>query len=64
MIVLRERTAISRNKHSLPVKLAIQDQFINNSRSVFDYGCGKGDDLVFLKSQNISCSGWVKNVDL
>ena len=58
VIINSHKTAITRNSHSLPIKLAIHDQIISTSRDVFDYGCGKGDDIAFLKDQEIACSGW------
>ncbi len=58
MRILRERTAISRNKHSLPIKLALNDKIINSSMSVFDYGCGRGADVALLSNLGISCTGW------
>lgn len=58
VIIKSHKTAITRNTHSLPIKLAIHDQIISASRDIFDYGCGKGDDVSFLKSRGISSSGW------
>jgi len=58
MAIARHKTAISRNQQSLPIKLALQDRIVNQSRSVFDYGCGKGGDVAFLKEQSIECTGW------
>ncbi len=58
MIIPRHRTAIPRNKFSLPIKLALRDQIINSSSTVFDYGCGKGTDVALLKQKGIKCSGW------
>src|SRR5262249_2750751 len=32
--------------------------FLNGSSSVFDYGCGKGDDLKYLNAINVPANGW------
>ena len=32
--------------------------FLDGSHSLFDYGCGHGDDLRILKRMNIRASGW------
>lgn len=58
MRIARHLTAISRNDFSSPIKIALKDQIINVSRSFFDYGCGKGTDVEFLKEIGVSASGW------
>jgi DNA phosphorothioation-associated putative methyltransferase len=32
--------------------------FLDGSKTVFDYGCGRGDDLRGLRENNINASGW------
>ena len=32
--------------------------FLDGSQSVFDYGCGRGDDLRLLSGLNVPSSGW------
>lgn len=54
----RHKTAIRRGDFSRPVKCALRDCLINPSVSVFDYGCGRGEDLELLAADGISCSGW------
>lgn len=56
--VRRERTAIHRPNLSRPLQQAIEDGLISAATSVFDYGCGFGDDVRFLRSMNISACGW------
>ena len=56
--VRRDRTAIRRSNPSRPVRLAVSDGLIHNETSVFDYGCGHGDDLRYLSSLGIACAGW------
>ena len=43
---------------SRPVALALDDGLINPERTFFDYGCGRGDDLLRLYRMGISVSGW------
>ena len=43
---------------SLPVRLALEDHVISESTSLFDYGCGHGEDLGHLQDLGINCSGW------
>jgi DNA phosphorothioation-associated putative methyltransferase len=55
---LRARTAITRTELSRPVAQAIQDGVISGIRSVLDYGCGRGDDVVRLRALGHSAVGW------
>ena len=43
--VRREKTAIMRYRYSRPVMLALSHALITPGMSVFDYGCGRGEDL-------------------
>jgi DNA phosphorothioation-associated putative methyltransferase len=52
------KTAIRRFELSRPLKLALQDGLLRQDFSLFDYGCGLGDDLNILESMNFECSGW------
>ena len=56
--VERHKTALSRDKLSLPMFLLGQRNYLNGDYSVLDYGCGKGDDLRELEEHGISCAGW------
>lgn len=56
--VARHKTALSRRELSRPVRLALENALINQDTSVFDYGCGRGDDIRNLNARGISCSGW------
>jgi DNA phosphorothioation-associated putative methyltransferase len=40
------------------MRIAYDDGLINSTVSVFDYGCGHGDDLRRLASLGIACHGW------
>ena len=53
-----DRTAIRRSSLSRPVALALQDGLIDSERTFFDYGCGRGDDLLRLHKLGIPVSGW------
>lgn len=54
----RYKTAISRTDFSRPVKMALADGLIRDGVSVFDYGCGRGDDLRYLKLRGVPSKGW------
>lgn len=56
--IARFKTAIRRHDLSLPMKCAIADGLINANVSVFDYGCGHGEDVGLLSAQGIPCVGW------
>jgi len=54
----RHKTAIRRGDFSRPIKCALRDGLIDRSVTVFDYGCGRGEDLELLTSEGIRCEGW------
>jgi DNA phosphorothioation-associated putative methyltransferase len=54
----RHKTAIKRYGYSRPINAAINDNLLDNTKTLFDYGCGKGDDLRLLKKNGIEASGW------
>ncbi|MFK5914993.1 MAG: peptidase M15, partial [Woeseiaceae bacterium] len=56
--VERYRTAISRGNLSAPVQFLARYGFLNGEYSVFDYGCGKGDDCRNLLENDINAQGW------
>ena len=53
-----DRTAIRRTALSRPVALALHDGLIHEQWTFFDYGCGRGDDLLRLHKMGIRVSGW------
>ena len=53
-----DRTAIRRTSLSRPAALALQDDVIRKDRTFFDYGCGRGGDLLRLHRLGIPVSGW------
>jgi DNA phosphorothioation-associated putative methyltransferase len=54
----RHLTALSRNNLSAPIQLLISHGLINQDISVFDYGCGRGDDVRGLIEIKVKCAGW------
>lgn len=47
-----------RGEFSRPIRLALQHELLAPSRSFFDYGCGRGDDLARLETLGCSVAGW------
>ena len=56
--VQRYKTAIGRPALSLPAKLLFQSGLVTDETTVLDYGCGRGDDVKFLKELGIPAVGW------
>lgn len=57
--VARHRTALVRNALSRPLAQALADGvFLLDQHAVFDYGCGRGDDLRHLAAMGVRASGW------
>ena len=54
----RHRTAMRREELSRPIRLALLHELLVPSRTFFDYGCGRGDDLRRLQSDGIVAEGW------
>lgn len=56
--VARHKTALTRTALSRPLATALADGLLDPSYSVFDYGCGKGDDVQHLRSLGYDVAGW------
>ena len=56
--VQRHKTAIKRYKLSKPIQTAIEYNLVTSETTVFDYGCGRGDDLKGLAHMGITAAGW------
>jgi DNA phosphorothioation-associated putative methyltransferase len=56
--IARHLTALSRTNLSAPMQCLARYGFLNGDNTLFDYGCGKGDDLRNLRDNNISANGW------
>ena len=57
-VVPRHRTAITRPYLSKPVSLALADGLLTPNSSLFDYGCGRGDDVARLRALGYDAHGW------
>lgn len=56
--IARHRTALIRYGLSAPIQAIARHGFLDQTRSVFDYGCGRGDDVRGLQENGIAASGW------
>ncbi|MER8824028.1 DNA phosphorothioation-associated putative methyltransferase [Mesorhizobium sp. M0991] len=56
--VHRHRTAMVRHTLSQPMSLAVRHGLIRPGVTVFDYGCGQGDDLRALAVAGVEATGW------
>ncbi len=56
--VARHLTALSRNNLSAPVQTLARLGWLDGSKTVFDYGCGRGGDVRGLAENGITVSGW------
>jgi len=56
--IARHKTAIRRPSFSLPVKCLLRDGLVREQTTVFDYGCGHGQDIQLLRDMGIDCDGW------
>ena len=54
----RHKTAISRTDYSRPIRTALADGLIDATITVFDFGCGHGDDVRCLHLRGIQAWGW------
>lgn len=57
-VVLRHKTAITRRTLSAPMQALWRHGFLDGSRTVFDYGCGQGDDVRALEEAGVSVHAW------
>jgi hypothetical protein len=54
----RHRTALQRYALSAPMQALHRHGYLDGSRTLFDYGCGKGDDVRILRHNGIEAAGW------
>ena len=52
------KTAIQRWSLSRPVALALEDGLLSTETTFFDYGCGRGGDLLRLHKMGVRVAGW------
>lgn len=58
LAVQRHRTAIKRSELSRPLQLGLDQGLVTEHTTVFDYGCGRGDDVRHLSQKGIAAQGW------
>ena len=56
--VERHKTAIRRDNLSRPLNALGRHGYLKGQYTVFDYGCGHGDDVRRLKANGVHASGW------
>jgi DNA phosphorothioation-associated putative methyltransferase len=56
--VRRHLTALSRNNLSAPIQLLLRSGLLVPGATVFDYGCGRGDDISGLVASGFEARGW------
>jgi DNA phosphorothioation-associated putative methyltransferase len=56
--VARHKTAIVRRDLSQPMQLAVAHGVLPPGSTVFDYGCGLGDDVAVLSAAGFEAFGW------
>jgi DNA phosphorothioation-associated putative methyltransferase len=54
----RHKTALVRHELSAPMKTLAKNGYLEGIYSIFDYGCGKGDDLRELEAHGLDALGW------
>ncbi|MCY3837383.1 MAG: DNA phosphorothioation-associated putative methyltransferase [Gammaproteobacteria bacterium] len=54
----RRRTALRRSALSSPMQHLLRFGFLDGTRTLFDYGCGRGDDLRLLAEMKVPARGW------
>ncbi|QCF27476.1 DNA phosphorothioation-associated putative methyltransferase [Hydrocarboniclastica marina] len=56
--VARHLTALTRYGLSAPMQTLARFGYLDGSKTIFDYGCGKGGDLETLRENNLMVWGW------
>ncbi|MGZ8218777.1 DNA phosphorothioation-associated putative methyltransferase [Methylomagnum sp.] len=54
----RHLTALSRSGFSAPVQSLARHGFLDGRHRLFDYGCGRGDDVRGLVENGLDAAGW------
>ena len=57
----RHKTALIRHELSAPMKMLARHGYLSGDYMLFDYGCGRGDDLRELEAHGIDALGWDPN---
>ena len=56
--VHRHKTALQRYSLSTPMQALFRHGFLDGRGTVFDYGCGRGDDVRILSELGLDAAGW------
>ncbi|MFT3953796.1 MAG: DNA phosphorothioation-associated putative methyltransferase [Piscinibacter sp.] len=56
--IQRHLTALSRSNLSAPIQLLLRNGLLAPGSTVFDYGCGRGDDIAGLSANGYDARGW------
>jgi DNA phosphorothioation-associated putative methyltransferase len=56
--IARHRTALVRSSLSSPIEIAIKFELLTEELTLFDYGCGRGDDIALLAADGFDAVGW------
>lgn len=56
--VERHKTAIARQHLSAPLQAVARHGLLEEGRTIFDYGCGRGDDVSALQAAGYAATGW------
>jgi DNA phosphorothioation-associated putative methyltransferase len=56
--ILRHLTALSRSNLSAPIQLLLRNGLLPPGSTIFDYGCGRGDDIAALGANGYDARGW------
>jgi DNA phosphorothioation-associated putative methyltransferase len=56
--IARHLTALTRYGFSAPIQTLARFGFLDGSKTVFDYGCGRGGDVRGLRENGIEAAGW------
>lgn len=56
--IARHRTALVRSSLSSPIDVALKYELLTIGHTIFDYGCGRGDDVALLMSDGFDAVGW------
>jgi DNA phosphorothioation-associated putative methyltransferase len=56
--IARHLTAINRDKLSAPFQRLARHNLLEGDYSIFDYGCGKGDDANELEAHGLNINSW------
>ncbi|WDE13495.1 DNA phosphorothioation-associated putative methyltransferase [Thalassomonas haliotis] len=56
--IQRHLTAINRDRLSAPFQKLARHGYLAGEHSIFDYGCGKGDDIKELEAHGLNVTGW------